>query len=131
LNLKEAMAIERAVAAANALLEQHHPQATRPSWFASSVAQSARMAGAKVEVRHRVERMVPLKPNQAWEESATGPRLIETDATTGQRRVLLTRDPGEFIDLFTVVFEPESGAVTVTEDCDFAAIDPAEIEVHE
>lgn len=126
---QQARAVQAAVVAADAALAKHHPAAVRPSWFAQAVAQSARMSGElKVIVSYRAERKVPLKRNQAWEDSPTGPRLVETDEITGKRYVVLTRDTGEFIDLFVVVFDIRTGQLDVVTDTDLDAIDPQVIE---
>lgn len=126
---RQTRAIEAAVAAAEAALEARHPAASRPAWFERSVAQSVRVpADDTVEVRYRAERKVPLKPDQAWEDSPDGRRLIETDANTGMRYVVITRDTGEFLDLFTVVFDIPTGAIDIVVDADLDAIDPEGIE---
>lgn len=129
MNFQQARAIQAAVVAAEAALEERHPAAVRPAWFAHCVAQSARMSGEhEVTVSYRAERKVPLKPNQAWETSPTGPRLVETDETTGERLIVITRDTDQFIDLFKAVFDVSTGEIDIVVDTDLQAFDPEVIE---
>jgi len=125
---QQARDLEAAVAAAAAALEARHPVASRPAWFNACVFQSTRRsADDKVEVRYAAERKLPLERNYTWEDSPTGPRLIKIDEATGRRTVVITRDTGEFIDLFTAVFDPCTGAIEIVTDT-IGATSPEELE---
>jgi hypothetical protein len=130
MKLEQAQATELALIAANNSFEERHPTVSRPEWALRSITQSTRFTEhGTIEVSYKVECKVPLEPNQAWEKSSSGLRLIETDFASGKRSVVLTRDPGKFIELFRVVFHIANRNSEVILDVDFGTIDPRQIEL--
>ncbi len=123
------MDLDAAVVAAETLLEQRHPEVTRPVWFARAAFQRVIPLDIdRIEVRYTAERVVPLKPGQFWEDSPTGRKLIEIDPATGTRYVVVTRDTGEFLDLFAVVYDIRTRSAEVVVDTDLESMDPQSIE---
>jgi len=121
--------INAAISAGNARFNERHPPEHLPRWFQANVAQSTRVIDDRtLEMRFYVEKKVPLKKNQFWELASHGPRLIEVDEGTGERRVVITRDTGSFIDLFVANIDLISGSISVMKDTDFDTFDQSLIE---
>jgi hypothetical protein len=123
------MNLDAAVSAAERLLEERHPEAARPAWFARAVFQRViPLDPRRIEVRYIAERVVALKPHQFWESSPTGRKLIEIDPDTGVRYAVITRDTGAFVDLFAVVYDIQTRSADVVVDTDLESMDPESIE---
>lgn len=107
--------INKALEIAENLFEGIHPTQQRPLWIQKSLGFSYSVSNDQTILIYRryLEKITPLETGDAWEKTSRGPRLINTKPATGERKVILTRDHTEYLDVFCVSVELQSGLAKV------------------
>ena len=110
--------INKALKIAEDLFETSHPTTNRPLWIQKSLGFSYTVTKDHTTLSYRryLEKITPLEVGDAWEITDRGRRLVNTDPVTGERKFILTRDHHEFLDVFCVSVELDSGLTKVIVD---------------
>ena len=118
-------AIDRALDA----FRSAHPTETLPAWFANSAFREDTITrDGKIQIRYYAQPALPLSSNQSWVESERGPVLRESDPTTGESKIVISRDVPKHITLFCAAVDPVSGDTTIINYSDISALSDSDIE---
>lgn len=118
-------AIERVVEA----FKIAHPTDTLPAWFENSAFRDETVTcDGQIHVRYYAQPSTPLSKNQMWVKTEGGIAIQEVDSVSGQKRIVISRDPPKQITLFSALINPVDGNVTVLEDANISSISGDEIE---
>lgn len=100
-----------------------HPRAGWPSWFeAVAVPGVSKKPDGKCTFSITIPLAGRLAPNQSWEEIRGHKALVQTDAATGKRSVVLSMAPKAVIRVFEAVIDPGTESIEVQYEISPAAI---------
>lgn len=125
----EMLSYDEAIDCALAAFRSAHPTETLPPWFENSAFREDTVTrDGKIQIRYYAQPASPLNSNQSWVETDRGPVVQESDPTSGETKIVISRDGPKHITLFCAAVDPVSGNTTIIEDSDISALSDRDIE---